>query len=58
MYCQSTKSDDQRFDRNVVHGSDSPENGKREIGNVINASILYIRNSLSFIFMKLFMISV
>jgi hypothetical protein len=23
------------FGRNVIHGSDSPENGKREIGNII-----------------------
>jgi hypothetical protein len=23
------------FGRNVVHGSDSPENGNREIGNIV-----------------------
>lgn len=32
------------FGRNVIHGSDSPENGKREIGNVTIGSTVILHS--------------
>lgn len=32
------------FGRNVIHGSDSPENGKREIGNITLGSTVILHS--------------